>query len=250
MKRAEESRRRGRALELLADGGPEGCSEALLLANGLTIGQLDELVRAGLVSATPQQAPAGLDRTLRITEMGRQSLYEAMNLLLDPDAIYFPNPEAIAPLAMAFARMMFAHAKFEDQFRSLQGAVTSDPGFGERRANQWSARRRPDCMAKLIKKHFPEGLEEAEQITTVLTEAIAFCDRRNLLAHGEWWYFYPPTSTVTVRSGTQWGDEGPPEHADFTAADIGALTERFKDLAAELYHLGRSIEGRVGADGT
>jgi hypothetical protein len=192
------------ALELLADSGPGGCSGALLLANGVTIEQLDELVRGGLVNATPQQASAGLDRTFRITEMGRQSLYEAMNLLIDPDAIYFPDPEAIAPLAMAFARMMFAHAKFEDQFRSLQGAVTSDPRFGERRTNQWTARQRPDCMAKLIKKHFPEGLEEAELITTVLNEAVDFCDRRNLLAHGEWWYFHQPTLTVTVRSGTQW----------------------------------------------
>jgi hypothetical protein len=169
-----------------------------------------------------------------------------MNILLDPDAIYFPDPEVIAPLAMAFARMMFAHAKFEDQFRSLQGAVTSDPRFGERRANQWTARQRPDCMAKLIKKHFPEGLEEAELITTVLNEAIDFCDRRNLLAHGEWWYFHQPTSTVTVRSSTQWVDEeGPPQDEDFTAEDICALAEKFKDLRAELYHLGRSIEGRA-----
>jgi hypothetical protein len=100
-------------------------------------------------------------------------------------------------------------------------------------------------MAKLIEKHFPDGLEEAEQIATVLTEAIAFCDRRNLLAHGEWWYFHQPTSTVTVRSSTQWEDEGSPEHADFTAADICALAERLKDLEAELYHLRRSIEDRA-----
>jgi hypothetical protein len=163
--------------------------------------------------------------------------------LLDPDAIYFPDPEAIAPLAVAFARLMFAHASFEGEFRSLQSTITNDPSFGERRANQWNARRRPDCMAKLIEKHFPDGLEEAEPITRVLTEAIALCDRRNLLAHGEWWYFHQPTSTVTVRSGTQWGDEGP-EHEHFTAADICALAEKFKDLKAELYHLRRSIEAR------
>ena len=230
-----------RALELLADCGPEGCGEDLLLANGVTIEQLDDLVRGGLVSATP----VGSNRTFRITEMGRQSLDGATNYLLDPDAIYFPDPEAITPLAIAFARMMFAHAKFEGEFRSLQGIVTSDPRFGERRANQWGARKRPKCMAKLIAKHLPEGLEEAEQITRVLTEAIDFCERRNLLAHGEWWYFHQPTSMVTVRNGTQWKDEGPPEHADFTAADIDALTERLKDLAAELYHLGRSIEDRA-----
>jgi hypothetical protein len=47
-------------------------------------------------------------------------------MLLDPDAIYFPDPETVAPLAIAFAQMMFAHAKFEDEFRSLQGAITND----------------------------------------------------------------------------------------------------------------------------
>jgi hypothetical protein len=237
-----------RALELLADCDPEGCSGALLLANGVTIEQLDELVRARLVSATPHQVRAGRDRmavaTLRITEAGRRSLDEAMNLLLDPDAIYFPDPEAIAPLAIAFARLMFAHAKFEGEFRSLQGAITNDPRFGERRANQWSARRRPDCMAKLIEKHFPDGLEEAEPIAKLLNDAIDLCDRRNLLAHGEWWYFHQPTSTVTVRSGTQGRDDEGPEHADFTAAGIYALAEKFKDLAAELYHLGHSIDAR------
>jgi hypothetical protein len=233
-----------RALELLADCGPEGCGEDLLLANGVTIEQLDELVRGGLVSATPQQV--GSDRTLRITEMGQRSLDGAINILLDPDAIYFPDPKDITPLAIAFAQLMFAHAKFEDEFRSLQGIIADDRRFGDRRANQWSARRRPDCMAELIEKHFPHGLEEGELITTVLSEAIAFCDRRNLLAHGEWWCFHQPTSIVTVRSSTLWGDEGPdeaPKHEDFTAADISALTEKFKDLAAELYHLGRSIEG-------
>jgi hypothetical protein len=167
--------------------------------------------------------------------------------LLDPDAIYFPAPENIAPLALAFAQLMFAHANFEGELRSLQRTITDDPRFGDRRANQWSARRRPDCMVKLIEKHFPHGLQEAEPIERVLTEAIAPCDRRNLLAHGEWWYFHQPTSTVTVRSSTLWGDEGPDkglEHVDFTAADICALTEKFKDFEDELFRLGRDIEAR------
>jgi hypothetical protein len=168
---------------------------------------------------------------------------EAMNWQLDPDAIYFPDPETIAPLAIALAQLMFAHAAFEDEFRSLQAAITNDPGFGERRPNQWSARKRPGCTAKLIKKHFPDGLEEAGPITRVLTEAIALSDLRNLLAHGEWWYFHPPTSTVTVHSTTQWGDKGP-EHKDFTAADIGALAEKFKNLKTELYHCRYNIETR------
>jgi hypothetical protein len=164
--------------------------------------------------------------------------------LLDPDAIYFPEPGAIAPLAIAFARMMFAHAHFESEFRSLQAAIVSDPTFGEQRRNQWNARRRPDCMAKLIKKHYPDGLEEAERIGQVLIEAIDLCDKRNLLAHGEWWFFHQPTSTITVRSGTQWGEEAP-KHVDFTAAGISMIAESFKDLDAQLFHLRRSIEDRA-----
>jgi hypothetical protein len=33
--------------------------------------------------------------------------------MLDPDAIYFPEAEIMPSLAMAFMRMMFAHAEFE-----------------------------------------------------------------------------------------------------------------------------------------
>ena len=42
--------RRRRALELLA-ASPDGCTEALMFANGFTAGLLLELVRAGLASA-------------------------------------------------------------------------------------------------------------------------------------------------------------------------------------------------------
>ena len=164
--------------------------------------------------------------------------------LLDPDCIYFPEPGIIAALAIEFARMMFAHAHFEDEVRSLQGAITKDPSFGMRRANQWSARRRPDCMAKLIETHFPDGFGEAEPIKRHLTEAIDLCDKRNLLSHGEWWCFNPRTSAVTVRSGIEWGDEGP-QHVDLTANDISGIAESFKDLAAQLYHLRRTIEDRA-----
>jgi hypothetical protein len=41
---------RRRALELLADCPQEGCTEAVMLANGVTIEQMVELVRAGLAS--------------------------------------------------------------------------------------------------------------------------------------------------------------------------------------------------------
>jgi hypothetical protein len=166
--------------------------------------------------------------------------------LLDPEAIYYPDPEMIAPLAIQFACLMFAHAHFEAEFRALQSAITNDPSFGEQPANQWSARQRPDRMIELIKKHFPAGLAEAEPITALLTEAIAHCDRRNLLAHGEWWCFHPPTSTVTVRSGVQWQPERP-EHKDFTADDICAVTEALKELRVRLYHLRSSIEARNDA---
>jgi hypothetical protein len=95
-------------------------------------------------------------------------------------------------------------------------------------------------VVKLIEKHFPAGLAEAEPIATLLTEAIVPCDRRNLLAHGEWWCFHQPTSTVTVRNGIQWGPEGP-EHKDFTAEDICAVAEALKELKVRLYHLRSSI---------
>lgn len=73
---------RRRALELLADCPHEGCSEAVLLAHGFTIGQMVELVRAGLATATPQRVKAGRERrevaTLRITDAGRRMLAKTM----------------------------------------------------------------------------------------------------------------------------------------------------------------------------
>ena len=50
---------------------------------------------------------------------------------MDLDAIYCPQPEIIQPFALAFTRMMFAHAGFEEEVRQLQGVVTNDPDFGE-----------------------------------------------------------------------------------------------------------------------
>jgi hypothetical protein len=62
------------ALEMLA-GCPDGCPEAVLKANGFTIGSLGKLIRAGLATATPGVVKAG-GRTLgvvrlAITEKGR-----------------------------------------------------------------------------------------------------------------------------------------------------------------------------------
>jgi hypothetical protein len=47
--------------------------------------------------------------------------------------VAFPDPSEIAPHAIAFARMMFAHAAFEREVRSLVDAINpKKPGFGER----------------------------------------------------------------------------------------------------------------------
>jgi hypothetical protein len=54
---------------------------------------------------------------------------------MDRDDVAFPDANEIAPHAIAFARMMFAHAEFERGIRSLVDAInTKEPGFGERRA--------------------------------------------------------------------------------------------------------------------
>src|SRR5262249_35787002 len=85
---------------------------------------------------------------------------------------------------------MFAHSEFEREVRSLQGAITSDPSFGERPSHQWDARERPERMAKLIKTHLGDDLQETEPIVKLLSDAIGPCDQRNFLAHGEWWSFF------------------------------------------------------------
>jgi hypothetical protein len=78
-----ERRRRGpkpdrrRALELLASS-PDGCSEAIMLARGFTVEQMDELVHAGLATTNAERV-AMVGRTIevakmRITEAGRSTL--------------------------------------------------------------------------------------------------------------------------------------------------------------------------------
>src|SRR5262245_407457 len=53
---------RRRALELLA-ASPEGCTEALMLANGFPVEMLVELIRTGLASAEERGGePAGCER--------------------------------------------------------------------------------------------------------------------------------------------------------------------------------------------
>jgi hypothetical protein len=77
------SRRRGpkpdrrRALELLA-AAPDGCTEALMFANGFTAELLIELVRAGLASAHAERMVAGGKMMevarVKISEAGWQAL--------------------------------------------------------------------------------------------------------------------------------------------------------------------------------
>ena len=49
---------RVRALELLAGYGAEGCTKAMLRANGFATGEIVELVRGGLATATADSGPA------------------------------------------------------------------------------------------------------------------------------------------------------------------------------------------------
>ena len=165
---------------------------------------------------------------------------------MDPDDIYFPEAEDIGPHAIAFAQLMFAHSEFEREVRSLQGAITNDLNFGERRGNHWEARQRPERMAKLIKRHLGDDLQEVEPIAKLLSDAIGPCDQRNFLAHGEWWRFNTRTLTITVRSGRRWND-GQPEHLKHTVQKIEALGGEFKKLAIDLFKLRRRIEARRAA---
>jgi hypothetical protein len=68
---------RRRALEFLA-AAPDGCTEALMFANGFTAELLIELVRAGLASAPAQHMVADGKRTevapVKISEAGWQVL--------------------------------------------------------------------------------------------------------------------------------------------------------------------------------
>src|SRR6516164_8529 len=73
---------RRRALELLA-ASPEGCTEALMFANGFTAEILIELVRAGLVSAHAERVVGDG----KMTEVARVKLSEAGWQALAGDAI-------------------------------------------------------------------------------------------------------------------------------------------------------------------
>src|SRR5262249_46464776 len=66
-------------LELLA-ASPDGCSKAIMLAHGFTVGFLVELIRTGMATTRTERVIAG-GRAMevarvRITEVGRRALAE------------------------------------------------------------------------------------------------------------------------------------------------------------------------------
>jgi hypothetical protein len=160
----------------------------------------------------------------------------------DPHAIYFPEAESIPSLALAFMRMMFAHANFDVEVRRLQATITMKPdGEQPDTVNLGNARERPERMRKLIEKHLG-SIPEKEPIVRILNDAIDACDERNLLAHGEWWRFDSKTSTIKVRGERK----GQLEWADYTEDGIVRIDVKLRALKTELYKLRRDIEHRRG----
>ena len=167
---------------------------------------------------------------------------------MDPHDVAIPDPSEIAPHTIAFARMMFAHAAFEREVRSLVGAVNpKKPGFGERPENQWTASESGTSkIIILIRHHRGSGLLQIVQIKNLLNEAIHPCRDRNFLGQGTWCCFNRRTSTVEVRSGVRWGQpELPSEHRAYTVSDILKLARKFKDIEAELYKIRRTLEPKM-----
>lgn len=164
---------------------------------------------------------------------------------MGPDDVAFPDPNEIAPHAIAFARMMFAHAALEREVRSLVDAINpKEPGFGERPENQWTASESgTGKITILIKQHRGGGLPETEQIKELLNGAIAPCRDHNLLAHGTWCCFNRRTLAIEVRSKTQWGQS--PENRAYTVADILKVARKFKDIEVELYRIRKSLEPKM-----
>jgi hypothetical protein len=162
--------------------------------------------------------------------------------------VALPDPSEIAPHAIAFSRMMFAHAAFEREVRSLVDAINpKKPGFGERPENQWTASETgTGKIIILIKYHRGNGLPQIEQIKMLLNEAIHPCRERNFLAHGTWWCFNRRALTIEVGGGVRWGQpELPPENRAYTVSGILKLAHKFKDIEAQLYKVRRSLEPKM-----
>jgi hypothetical protein len=62
-----------RALDMLS-GSHHGCTEAILRANGFSVGLLADLLRTGLAKAEPELTQAGLRVRIRITDVGKRAL--------------------------------------------------------------------------------------------------------------------------------------------------------------------------------
>jgi hypothetical protein len=75
MKLTDQQRR---ALTVLADMGPQGCLEGVMLMHGFGAGVMAGLVRDGLVSTAEETARAGRRRIyvakVKITDAGRQAI--------------------------------------------------------------------------------------------------------------------------------------------------------------------------------
>jgi hypothetical protein len=156
----------------------------------------------------------------------------------------FPRAEDIPqPLAIAFMRMMMAHAKFESEVSTLQGVVANDRYYGEQPENLWSAKKRPTLMVKLIKERLGQ-IPETEQIKKLLKDACDPTNKRNHLAHGRWWAFDPSNATIHVRGGIQRGNED--QFGEYSEETISAIADKFETLEADLYKLRSTIENRQG----
>jgi hypothetical protein len=163
--------------------------------------------------------------------------------MLDPNMEYFPDADdpVVAPFAMAFVKLMFAHARLDERIRDLLGVITGDPDFGEKPGNLWAAkaRGREDRVRKLMEEAKIEATPAAHQILQLLDQAIRPCDRRNLLAHGVWWCFNPSKQTISVRGGTSWPNQD--QQVELSASEIDAVAEDFLNIEAQLYTLKAQI---------
>src|SRR5438552_8764208 len=105
--------------------------------------------------------------------------------------------------------MMFAHAAFEREVRSLVDAINpKKPGFGERPENQWTASESgTGKIVILIRHHRGSDLPQAVQIQNLLNEAIHPCRNRNYLAHGTWWCFNRRTLAAKFAAESDGGSQ-------------------------------------------
>ena len=94
---------------------------------------------------------------------------------MDLHDVALPDPSEIAPHAIAFARMMFAHAVFEREVRSLVDAINpKKPGFGERPENQWTASESgTGKIIILIRHHRGNGLPQIVCVASAVVAELA-----------------------------------------------------------------------------